>query len=254
MSATALPRVALTTSFEPAGGSHGRAQIVLYANYVAALEEVGLAPVLLTPAHGKASITALLDACDGLVLSGGGDIDPARYGETPSATLDSVSAERDEAEFTALTIALERELPVFGICRGIQVLNVQLGGTLHQDLDTERAANHPQSPSWSSRAHDVDVIDDTRLREIVGAARISVNSFHHQAVRQVAPRLRVSACAEDGVIEAVEMDDYPWCLGVQWHPERRAADSGPADPDRRLFEAFARAVARRRARPRAHAL
>jgi putative glutamine amidotransferase len=183
--------------------------------------------------------------CDGLVLSGGGDIDPTRYGQECMPGLDSVSAERDDAEFAALREAMRRHIPIFGICRGAQVLNVALGGTLFQDIDRDRpipSATHQQKGPWSARAHEVTVTPDSRLIDIVGASQLHINSFHHQAIRDVAPGLTVTALAEDGVIEALEMRDYPWGLAVQWHPERNEASADHTHPDRRLFTAFARAV------------
>jgi putative glutamine amidotransferase len=241
------PLVALTTSFDPEAGSHHRPQVVLYEAYIKALEDAGLATVLVSPAHSTASVAALLGHCDGLVLSGGGDVDPAHYGEKPGPELDSVSAERDAAEFAALDAAVERQLPIFGICRGIQVMNVYLGGSLHQHVDSERSGvSHQQKAPWSAHAHDVTVDPGSRLCAIVGASAIRTNSFHHQAIKQVAPSLTVSARAPDGLVEAVEMQNYPWGLGVQWHPERQDANAPPTDPDRRLFAAFAEAVARYR--------
>jgi len=237
--------VGLTTSWDPAAGDHRRPQVIMYAAYLEALENVGLTPLLISPAHSQESIAGLMQLCEGLVLSGGGDIDPRRYGEAPLPGLDWVFGERDVAEFTALEIALERRIPVFGICRGVQVMNVGLGGTLFQDIDRDRAVPstiHQQSAVWGARAHDAAISAGSRLHEIVGVDSLRINSFHHQAIRDVAAPLTVTAVAEDGVIEAVEMASHPWCLGVQWHPERQEATAPHTDPDRRLFAAFADAV------------
>src|SRR5690606_4104956 len=212
----------------------------LYTSYIQALEQIGLAPVLITPAHSPAAITALMDACCGLVLSGGEDVQPSRYGEAPSPALGATLAARDDMEFTALDCALRLDMPVFGICRGLQVLNVHFGGSLYQDIDTERPGHllHVQSAPWSSRTHDATVQPDSLLRRIVGTDELRINSFHRQAVKELGQDLRVVARAEDGLVEAIEHETRPWVLGVQWHPERNEAEAPDADPDRRLFSAF----------------
>lgn len=240
----AAPLVGLTTTSVARGGSHNRPQVLLYSAYIRALEASGLAPVLLTPHHGARSVESLLEHCGGLVLSGGEDVDPRRYGEEPHPQLGSVAPERDEMEMAALSYALERSLPVFAICRGIQVLNVFLGGTLYQDLGAQYPTElrHAQDAPWSDRTHRVTVHDDSILRKIVGTGELLINSFHHQAIRAVAPGLRVTAVAEDGLVEAVEATQHPWVVGVQWHPERHEAHAPDSDPDRRLFAAFADTV------------
>jgi len=244
------PLVALTTSFDLRAGSHGRPQVVLYGAYVAALDAAGLAAVLVSPSHSLDSIESLVAHCSGLVLSGGGDIDPRRYGEEPGPGLDSVSAERDEAESRALNAAMERGMPIFGICRGIQLMNVCFGGSLYQDIDRDRpmpSVAHQQEGPWSARSHHVTIHEQSLLRRIVGEPEIQINSFHHQAIKDVAPSLAVTAVAEDGLVEAVEMREYPWGLAVQWHPERHEASAPNTDPDRRLFVAYAEAVTQYRA-------
>jgi putative glutamine amidotransferase len=238
------PLVALTTSLDLEAGSHRRPSVFLYTGYIAVLEYSGLAPVLVTPAHDAASIASILDAVDGLVLSGGEDIDPSRYGESARVELDSVLPARDEAELSAVTRALDRDIPVLGICRGAQLLNVALGGTLWQDLPSEfdGAAGHSQTAGWHRRTHDVEPAPGSRLFDIAGGRTLHINSFHHQAVREVAPALRVTGRATDGVIEAVESTEHGWVIGVQWHPERLEATTTDDDHDRRLFAAFAAAV------------
>jgi putative glutamine amidotransferase len=237
-------RVALTTSVEAASGPHARPTVFLYTSYIHALEQIGVAPVLITPAHGPAAIDALLDACCGLVLSGGEDVDPARYGEPPSPALGTVVPARDEMEFRALQCALDRGMPVLGICRGCQVLNVHFGGSLYQDIATEVAGDtlHEQREPWGKRSHEAVVDCDSLLCRIVDTERLFINSFHHQAVNRLGEGLRVVARAEDGLVEAIEHENYPWLLGVQWHPERNEAASADTDPDRRIFLAFGEAV------------
>jgi putative glutamine amidotransferase len=243
---TERPLVAVTTSLNMKSGSHKQPSVFIYTSYIEVLEAIGLAPVLLTPAHSPDTIRSILGACRGLVLTGGEDVDPARYGELPSPALGSVLCERDDMEFAALDVALEVGMPVFAICRGLQVLNVHFGGTLYQDLPTEYPQSkltHVQTAPWSTKAHSVRIEDDSLLCEIVGRDCIDINSFHNQAVKDVAPGLRVVARADDGLIEAVESRENGWILGVQWHPERHEATAPDIDPDKRLFAAFRDAVA-----------
>lgn len=238
--------VGLTTSVETKAGTHARPSVFLYTNYILALEQFGVTSVLITPAHSPAAIDALVAGCAGLVLTGGEDVDPAFYGEQPSPALGAVQRARDEMEFRALECALARELPIFGICRGAQVMNVHFGGTLYQDLDTDRPGDlsHQQTGSWDKRSHEVTVQPDSLLCALVGDARLCINSFHHQAVKDVGRELRVVARADDGLIEAIEHVNHPWCLGVQWHPERHEATAPDTDPDRKLFLGFRDAVER----------
>jgi putative glutamine amidotransferase len=236
--------VAVTTSFNVRAGPHGKPMVIMHGAYVSVLDRLALASVLLAPAHATDSVYALMERCHGLVLTGGGDVDPASYGEAPRAELDGVLGARDELEFAALGFAIERRLPILGICRGLQILNVHLGGTLWQDIDTEVPSQirHQQVGRWEERSHDVDIEPDSKLFEAVGAREIHINSFHHQAVREPAPRMRVTGRSDDGLIEAAELRDYPFGIGVQWHPERGEATAPETDPDRRLFAAFQRAV------------
>lgn len=237
-------RVALTTTIDSTAGSHSRPAVFLYTSYIHALEQIGLAPVLITPAHSPAAIEALMDACCGLMLSGGEDVDPRCYGERPSPALGAIEPARDAMEFNALKCAIEREVPILGICRGAQVLNVHFGGTLYQDIDTERPGQlaHQQVEPWEKRTHAATVLCESMLCSITGTEELFINSFHHQAVKRLGKNLRVVARAEDGLVEAIEHESYPWLLGVQWHPERNEASAPDTDPDRRIFLAFRDAV------------
>ena len=192
---------------------------------------------------------AALDGADGLMLTGGDDVEPSRYGEPVHAATVPAESGRDEFELALVRAARERRLPIFAICRGIQVLNVACGGTLVQDIPSQVSggvkhtfAVPPNAPY--TLAHEVWVEKDSLLARLLGdrviADSCEVNSRHHQAVKEVAPGFRVSATAPDGVIEAIEDPTLPFCLGVQWHPENfwRTGEFRP------LFEGFLEAAAR----------
>jgi putative glutamine amidotransferase len=191
------------------------------AAYVGALQAAG-ADVVILPGGGGGVSPALLDLLDALVLTGGLDVNPARYGETPRPGLGVIDDDLDALELPLVPAAIERRLPLFGICRGHQVVNVALGGTLYQDLAGDGATDFPHAtPLERGRdhlAHAIDVGAGSRLRDVVGADRIEVNSFHHQAVRDLAPDLVVTAESPDGIVEAMESRDG-LILTVQCHPE-----------------------------------
>lgn len=211
----------------------GRERIALNASYVRALLAAGLTPLLVPPLVEPQRAAAVLDAVSGLVLTGGEDVHPSRYGAPPHGRLEATDAARDAIELALYHTARERSLPVLAICRGIQLVNVAEGGTLYQDLPSE----HPSTVRHADPAgrHALRVEPGTLLHRTVGDPA-SVNSRHHQAVRVLAPGLRATAWAEDGVIEGVEPLDGNggWLLAVQWHPED--------DVEKGLFEGFARAV------------
>jgi putative glutamine amidotransferase len=188
------------------------------------------------------------EVIDGIVLGGGCDVDPQRYGEIgrSDANLD-LDRDRDSTDFALFEKAWREGTPVLGICRGLQVVNVALGGTLVQDIPSERPSEviHQRPPRQKTRLdHEVRIAPGTRLASIAKPPTLAVNSRHHQAILAAAPGLKVSATAPDGVIEAVEWDrDGRWLLAVQWHPENLAGDS----VSRALFAEFARAVRERAA-------
>ena len=212
--------------------------------YVEAAREAGLIPLVLPPLD-PSEVARVLEVVSGIILTGGEDVDPAEYGADRSGKTESVHARRDKCELAALTLARERRLPTLAICRGIQLANVGLGGTLVQDLPSERPSDveHDLPRERTTRVHRVRVDQGSKLAQVLGDTDITVNSSHHQALDRVAPGLRVTARSPDGVIEGVEWtaDDW-WMLGVQWHPEELTHDGKPWD--RRLFAAFANVLRR----------
>jgi len=193
----------------------------LRADYVRSVERSGAIPLVLPPL-GPEHARAALDRLDGLVLSGGVDVDPALYGRARHPKLGRVDRVRDEFELALAREALQRDLPIFAICRGQQLLNVATGGTLIQDIPSELkgAVTHDAAGRRTRRSHSVELERGSRLEEILGPGPLSVNSFHHQAIDGLGQGLTISGrCAEDGVIEAVEMRDRSFVVAVQWHPE-----------------------------------
>jgi putative glutamine amidotransferase len=183
-----------------------------------------------------------LQGCDGLLLTGGVDVDPSLYGEFPHMMTQAAVPGRDELEMTLLREAMARDLPVLAICRGVQLLNVCMGGSLLQHIDDQsHVADERNASSW----HGVTVERGSRLYDVLGAERSIVNSRHHQAVTpdRLAPGLRITAMSDDGLVEAVEGTAQHWLVGVQWHPERLEEEAPTFVFDsKRLFEAYALAL------------
>ncbi len=212
--------------------------------YVWAVERAGGVPIILPVTTEPEVIARYLGVVDGLLLSGGVDLAPACYGQEPHPRLGEVDLDRDATELPLVREALAQDVPIFAICRGIQTLNVALGGTLYQDLPSEFPSDiaHQQSELKLARdrfSHSIRIQPGSRLHAIVGAEEMQTNSFHHQALREVAKELIVTAKAPDGVIEAAEIPDRRYVLAVQFHPEETA----PHDPkSQRLFDAFVTAL------------
>jgi putative glutamine amidotransferase len=189
-------------------------------DYVRSVEAAGAVPLVL-PTQAPGAAEAVLDRLDGLVLSGGIDVDPALYGQAPHPKLGRVDRARDEFEIALTRMALRRDMPVLAICRGQQVINVALGGTLVQDIPSvvAGAVLHDAPGRRTRRSHPVEVAEGSRLAEILGPGTVLVNSFHHQSIDRLGEGLTVTGRAPDGVVEAVEMEERSFVLGVQWHPE-----------------------------------
>ncbi len=193
--------------------------IWMRSTYMDALRQSGAVPVILPLHVDAADAFHILDLCDGLLLTGGPDVDPVRFGEEKKPACGTVCKARDVLEEAVYYRALERDMPVMGICRGVQMINVFQGGTLYQDLPTEivTALNHNGEKPYDRVHHDVDL--EGRLRELLGISRLGVNSMHHQAVKDLGADLEVMARAEDGTVEALRHRDRAFVWGVQWHPE-----------------------------------
>jgi putative glutamine amidotransferase len=217
---------------------------VLNRAYVWAVERAGGVPILLPVTRERDVISRYLGVVDGLLLSGGADLDPACYGAEPHPCLGEVDADRDATELPLIADALVQDVPIFAICRGIQALNVALGGTLYQDLHSERPSEivHTQKDLGLARdrfSHSIHVEPGSRLHAIVDTEEMLCNSFHHQAIQELGAGLVVTATAPDGVIEAVESPAHRYVLAVQFHPEETA----PHDPrSHALFESFIRGL------------
>ena len=220
----------------------GQEKVQVNAAYTDALRAAGLIPLIVPPV-AEEDIPAILDTVQGLVLTGGEDVDPSYFGAARHPATGSANDARDRCELALAREAAARKLPTLAICRGIQVLNVALGGTLVQDIPSEidKGLNHDAESARSKRVHDVIVDRGTLLGSILASNKIATNSFHHQSVERLGAGLRTVATSPDGVVEAVECTDRAWwAVGVQWHPEELTATA--EDWDRRLFAAFAQAV------------
>ena len=178
----------------------------------------GGTPVIIPPVADSTVIVNTLEHLDGLILTGGGDHNPLWMGEEPSPRLHNINQERDAAELMLVRLAFNRQIPMLGICRGIQTLAIALGGKVYQDI--KQMVKHSQDADRSEPTHSVEIKKDSTLYNIIyGAEKILVNSFHHQAVSEPGKHMRIIAKSTDGIIEAIESNEYKQILGVQWHPE-----------------------------------
>ena len=240
------PVIAVTPSINPESG-----KTELHPSYIQAVEAAGGAAFLLPLTVDREVLECLLSRCGGVLFSGGPDPHPFLWGEETAPGCGRIQPQRDQMELSVLKLALSLDLAVLGICRGIQILNVGLGGSLYQDLSSQSpdrvrqtapiAHDQPLDPAFPS--HHVTVLEQSLLWNITGRQnRLAVNSHHHQAVRQPAPGLIICARSDDGLIEAVEWPEKPFFLGVQWHPERLCS-SDPASAG--IFRRFLAAAGKR---------
>jgi len=239
------PFIAVTAGWRDGPAAHPGRRVVLEQGYLEAVRAAGALPLVLDPGLEPDELRALVGRASGLLLTGGEDVAPALYGQAPNGASD-VSPERDRVEVGALDAALAAGLPVLAICRGIQLLDSHLGGTLWQDLPSEPGddVGHDRvGPDASRPVHAIRIAAGSLLGEALGELPEAVNSSHHQGLRVVAPGLEASAWAGDGLVEAVERrgeDGRGPVLGVQWHPERLLGR--PDGASRRLFAWFGREV------------
>jgi putative glutamine amidotransferase len=236
----AHPRIGITLDSEPAGGWSKMPWYALRQNYCGAVADVGGLPLPLP--HEPELADAYLDAIDGLLITGGAfDVDPAMFGDQTKHATVKTKDRRTAFELAILKGALARDLPILGICGGEQLLNVALGGTLHQHVPDAypNGLAHEQPNPRTEPGHSVNVMPGTLLHRIVGTAHMNVNSAHHQAVKDVGPGVVINARAPDGVIEGIEHPGKRFCLGVEWHPEY-SIDPG----DGAIFVAFIKAAAK----------
>jgi putative glutamine amidotransferase len=215
-------RIGVCAVFETAQWSFWSDKAALVPiSYHRAIVRAGAIDVPLVPdPRVVADPDLLLDIVDGLLLIGGIDVDPRRYGDAPAAELEVIDSERDDFEIALMRRAVERDLPLLGICRGMQILNVALGGSLRQDLGDELNAVHrPRLGTFEGTEHEVEVASSSLAALAAGEGTQVIHSHHHQAIDALGDGLAVSATAVDGVVEAVELPDHRFALGVQWHPE-----------------------------------
>ena len=198
-------------------------EVFLRSTYMNAISAAGAIPVILPLEATPDDYRQIAETFDGFLFTGGPDLHPFLFGEETHPQCGSVSPKRDSMELALLPLVMQLRKPILGICRGIQTLNVGLGGTLYQDIPSQTVQkipiSHKQPFHYTSPSHRVDILPDTRLMEICRKSVIHVNSMHHQAIKDLAPGLQASALDPNGLIEAAELPDYPYFIGVQWHPE-----------------------------------
>lgn len=206
--------------------------------YGRAILQAGGLP-LIVPIVDKEDTHLLCERLDGLIVTGGGDINPTLYGEEPHIRLGAVYPGSDEYEKELIMCFLEMDKPFIGMCRGLQMLNISLGGTNYQDLESQFEGilyQHKQMAMRTHRTHSVTLEDDSRLLEIMGEKTFHVNSFHHQGVKDVSDQLTVAARAADGLVESLESKHHKFVMGIQWHPEEFALQGD--EPSKKLFDRF----------------
>lgn len=201
-------------------GVEGQDWQLVAADYIRAIERNGGLPILIPNVKNMEDMSLVLDKLDGLLLSGGHDVNPRTYKERNSGKAGNFDNIRDHQEIFMTEYALEKDIPILGICRGLQVLNVTLGGTIHQDLPSAGFFAHSMSNSLRNEpSHSLKILEDSPLYEIFKRDEIWTNSYHHQGINELGKGLKVAALSEEGLIESVYLDGKKFALGVQWHPE-----------------------------------
>jgi putative glutamine amidotransferase len=241
---TKRPLIGVPTGREKSQRFFGLALYIMNQTYVRALEQLGALPVLIPLQMSEATLRGIFERLDGLLLPGGEDMDPSTYHAERHPQLGATDKERDRTELLLTEWALAEGMPVLGVCRGVQVINVACGGTLYQDLHSERPdfAKHDYFPPNFERfriSHAVKIEADSRLAHALGEQH-EVNSMHHQGINRVGAGLRPVAVTDDGLVEAVEVPELPYVVGVQWHPEELARTDSHSS---RLFYDFVSAAA-----------
>ena len=226
------PLIGLNGRYESNAQYPVRDQIEVFAPYCRALLAAGALPVVIPTSDARSVLADYLDRLDGFVFTGGLDLPPHAYGQAKLPQTQECDPKRFACDRLLAELVLEREIPVLAICMGVQLINVIYGGTLIQHIESD--VRHEAKDRGNDRRHSIVIEEENLLRHIVGATEIEVNSAHHQAVEKLAPGLRVLARAPDGIVEAVQMTDREFFLGVQWHPERIV----DRPEQLRLFEAF----------------
>lgn len=218
----------------------GRDSYWMLPGYFEGILEAGGTPVMLPLTDDAKTLSEIVATCDGILVTGGQDVSPVLYGERSAETAalcGEFCAARDKMESVLIPLAVREDVPMLGICRGIQVINAVLGGTLWQDLPKQRPSEveHHGLPPYEEPVHEVDVLSATPLAERIGAGPYAVNSYHHQALKDLAPGLEAMALAPDGAIEAIWRPESRFLWGVQWHPE---FSRGVDEKSRKVFSAF----------------
>jgi putative glutamine amidotransferase len=202
---------------------YGYSMLSITEAYIQAIIRAGGCPLMIPLGLSESVLHDLLPKLDGILFSGGGDVQPERYGSQPHPLVRDVNPDRDRVEIFLLQESMKQQLPILGICRGIQVINVALGGSLFEDILDQRPASmrHSYFPEMPRDylAHQVEIVPNSHLSIITQKNSASVNSLHHQGIKELAPGLQATAFASDGLIEAIEMRQYKFGLAVQWHPE-----------------------------------
>jgi putative glutamine amidotransferase len=228
--ATRIPKI-----FCPCAKMHIKTdRLYVNGSYASAVNRSGGLLFMSSIYSGKEELESLIAMADGILIQGGCDIHPKTYGQEAIIDTSGTDPGRDETELRTLKIAIERKIPTLAICRGMQMLNILMGGDLHQDLPRAMQSlhNHAANVDRTFRAHTIEVRSDSILHRAMNKRSLSVNSIHHQGINRLGASLRVSAFSPDGLVEAIELENHPFLVGVQWHPEELLAESKP------LFDAF----------------